>query len=295
MQNNLAIALNPREIEVQQRKLITKRKHSFLTAVKDSTIDLETLLTSIDQHSLEDQKRSSLMNRIDTKYVLPATMLPIILSVLSDEYTVLSENNKQIFNYETTYFDTKKREFYLAHHNGKLNRYKVRYRRYVESNRSYMEVKFKNNKGRTIKDRISLNQISPAQTEINQFINLCLEKKFSPLEKSLHVNYKRITLMNKYRQERLTIDIDIGFQSENNGNIRTLPNIIIAELKRETNNDASYFSKLVKSYNHAPLSFSKYCMGCALTGESNLKSNRFKPLISQLNKILNNTIGQTES
>ena len=40
------------------------------------------------------------------------------------------------------------------HQNKKLNRYKIRQREYLISDISFFEIKFKSNKGRTIKKRI---------------------------------------------------------------------------------------------------------------------------------------------
>ena len=45
-------------------------------------------------------------------------------------------------------------DLYHRHHIGRSNRFKVRSRRYVESDLCFFEVKYRNNKGRTIKNRI---------------------------------------------------------------------------------------------------------------------------------------------
>ena len=41
--------------------------------------------------------------------------------------------------------------FFLDHHNRRVNRNKIRFREYVGSNLTFLEVKTKNNKGKTIK------------------------------------------------------------------------------------------------------------------------------------------------
>ena len=47
---------------------------------------------------------------------------------------ILTIDNKKIACYKTLYFDTKYFDFYHHHHNNKVNRYKVRIRKYVDSN-----------------------------------------------------------------------------------------------------------------------------------------------------------------
>jgi hypothetical protein len=50
-------------------------------------------------------------------------------------------------------------ELYLQHHRGQFSRYKVRYRKYLIPTHA-SEVKAKNNKGRTRKQRIPCDRIS---------------------------------------------------------------------------------------------------------------------------------------
>src|SRR5687767_7859268 len=104
--------------------------------------------------SLDEMDGVKLMDRTDTKFLFKAEQLPAFLEQLATSYRVLEINDRRICRYETLYFDTADFQLYLCHQNGKLNRYKVRFRRYVESDVSYFEVKLKNNKGRTIKTRV---------------------------------------------------------------------------------------------------------------------------------------------
>jgi len=98
--------------------------------------------------------RVALMDRIDSKYIFNIHELPGFLEKLRPYYAVLDINEQEIFSYESLYFDTPNFDLYRFHHRGKLNRFKFRIRKYVESNLLFFEVKFKNNKGRTYKSRI---------------------------------------------------------------------------------------------------------------------------------------------
>jgi len=102
----------------------------------------------------------ALMNRTDTKFVFRADRLPDFLNSIKSEYRILNINDKRASKYETLYFDTPDFKLYKEHHRGKASMYKVRHRIYVDSQLHYFEIKFKNNKGRTIKNRIKRNELS---------------------------------------------------------------------------------------------------------------------------------------
>ena len=95
-----------------------------------------------------------LMDRTDTKFVFNIDILPAVLNEAKVFYKILDVEGNRISRYKTLYFDTQDFDLYNKHHSGKLNRYKVRHRTYVESSLGFLEVKFKNNKGRTLKTRI---------------------------------------------------------------------------------------------------------------------------------------------
>ncbi len=176
--------------------------------------DLKNRLLGFTPITLEEMDNVKLMNRTDTKYVFKFSQLPILLDQLKNEYHILDINGKRISRYESLYFDTKEFDLYHCHRRGKLNRYKIRFRKYVESGGIYFEVKFKNNKSRTIKDRVKQKQIDDSITGKAEI----LLKEKTPmlpidLEAKLWVKYSRITLVNKNSPERVTIDIDLNFKN----------------------------------------------------------------------------------
>ncbi|MCC8173951.1 MAG: VTC domain-containing protein, partial [Odoribacter sp.] len=85
----------------------------------------------------------------------------------------------------------------MAHHNGKKTREKIRIRTYVDCSESYFEIKNKNNKGRTEKKRIPVENV---KTAIQKGSSFCYSySKYNPedLKKQLYNDFKRITLVNK--------------------------------------------------------------------------------------------------
>ena len=98
-----------------------------------------------------------LMNRIEIKYVFSTSKLTDLVALLGKHYHVLEICNMRILPYSTTYLDTEDYLFYNQHVRGEFDRHKIRYRKYEATEESFLEIKKKTNKGRTIKWRIADN------------------------------------------------------------------------------------------------------------------------------------------
>lgn len=247
--------------------------------------EVAAILNEIEPISLAEMENVKLMDRTDTKYTFSFEELPGILSVAKNNYRVLVVEGKRLSRYETLYYDTSKLSLYNRHHNGELNRYKIRHRTYVESNIGFLEVKFKNNKGRTIKNRIK-KKGAPADLDLDSGIFLKSKLPFDPnsLVQVLWVNYSRLTLVSKTSAERLTIDINLEFVKGDK--THRFDGLVIAEVKQESKNPSA-FIKLMKALHIREGSISKYCMGVAVTYQ-NVKKNNFKAKLLTIQKILNN-------
>jgi len=246
------------------------------------------LLNDFTGHKLSDLKNAALMDRVDTKFMLPISYLTLILEELMPHYSVLDIEGRRLFTYDNTYFDTPDYSFYHMHHQGKLNRYKVRHRYYTDTQTGFLEVKFKNNKGRTIKTRIEKNEAFLDQNCIT-FLASQLGEQFQTLQASQKGSYQRIALANEQSGERLTLDLNLHFESLEKQDIEhktdiNLPLMFIAELKQNRHNIHSPFAQLMARLNIRPTNFSKYCIGCSLVAP-NLKANRFKPQLRSLQKL----------
>ena len=230
------------------------------------------------------------MDRMDAKYAFRIEMLELLLEQMKPTYQVLEVNGHRISRYESVYFDTNDFELFHKHHNERANRYKIRFRKYVESDLSFFEIKFKNNKGRTIKNRIK--QAATEGTIANEAEKF-LQKKtcFSArdLEPKLGVDFYRITFVNRFRPERVTFDLQLTFK--NNGVSQTMNNLVIAETKQERSG-RSEFVRLMKQHHIREGSLSKYCYGISCLNEG-IKNNNFKPDIKRFNKLLNDTTTST--
>ena len=228
------------------------------------------------------------MDRTDTKYLFTSTRLPLILDELKKDYRVLEINGNRVSQYESLYLDTRNFDLFHQHRRGKANRFKVRFRKYVESELTFFEVKFKNNKGRTIKDRVKHKQ--QIDGAVKDKAEILLKEKTTlnaaSLEAKLWVNYSRITFVNKNSPERVTIDLNLTFKNKEQD--RLIQNLVIAEVKQDKATTSS-FIKLMKKHHIREGSISKYCFGVISLFE-NIKHNNFKPKLTALNKIRYATI-----
>lgn len=239
---------------------------------------LTKLLHTFHGISLEELSRAPLMNRTDEKFAFRLVELPEILETIKPYYDVLNIDGKVIFDYTSQYFDNENYRFFNDHHRSLPHRFKVRIRTYIDTNASFLEVKEKI-KGRTDKKRIAIEGFTETFTgEHADFLRKRLKEEMN-LHPVMVNSYRRITLVNKTSEERLTIDFDVT-----NGSLespihkeQTLSQIVIAELKQPKLNRNSPFYQLMKNRRIHPFRISKFCFGMMdLYDQYVLKSNRFK-------------------
>ena len=244
--------------------------------------NISNIISDFTSISLDEMDGVKLMNRTDTKFAFKSDTLPLLLKKILPFYRVLAINDSCIQDYKSLYFDTQDRKFYLDHHNRRVNRNKIRFREYVGSNLTFLEIKTKTNKGKTIKKRIKVDEISDKLTlRQEEYINKIIGKNLN-VEAKQWINFSRITLVHKTQKERLTIDLNLTFENkERSGNLKQ---IAIAEVKQERMSRSSDFMRIAKELFISPIRISKYCMS-TLELNPNLKQNRFKEKKRFINKL----------
>ena len=251
---------------------------------------LYTQLACFSPITLEEMEKVRLMNRIDTKFITVPQHLYTLLLLMQSDYLIQEIDLQRINSYRTLYLDTEEKEMFLAHHNGCKNREKIRVREYVDFGLNFLEVKQKNNRGRTRKTRMPLPDSNAFKEEqCNAFIRHHASTLPQQLLPHVESNYDRITLVNRQHTERLTIDINLHFRNHRNGKEYSLCEPVIIELKQD-GSQASPVREWLSELGIHPLSVSKYCLGAILT-DPFLKHNRFKPKLMQINKITNYAYG----
>lgn len=259
---------------------------------------MNEILTTYKPITLEEMKAIRLMNRTDTKFVTTGEQLRRLLLMAGDAYYAQNVHGKRIAPYYTVYYDTPDCNMYNVHLTGKANRQKLRIRSYVDSGHNFLEVKTKNNHKRTKKKRVLVEGFDPLQPRYDlifdngrpegerpctDFMQQYLRYDPQTLLPQLENHFDRITLVNKQKTERLTIDTNLSFHNLVTGRDTSFDDIVIIELKRD-GLAHSPILELLRRLRIKPMGFSKYCMGSALTNDS-LRTNRFLPRLRMIDKL----------
>ena len=259
---------------------------------------MENLLRTYSPITLDEMSGIKLMNRTDTKFVTTVDRLRLLLELARGDYRAQEINGRRVASYYTAYFDTPDNNMYIVHQNGHAGRQKLRIRSYIESGLNFLEVKTKNNHGRTKKKRIDMVGFDPQHPDhgirflgqdeqyrsYDEFLHKHLRYDPTVLTEHLENHFDRITLVNKAKTERLTIDSNLCFHNLKTGNDVDLTGLVIIELKRDGLQPSPILGML-RDLRIKPSGFSKYCMGSALTNSA-LKRNNFKERLRLVERLL---------
>ena len=244
---------------------------------------------------LDDMKAVRLMNRVDQKYMASADQLEALLDRIADCYYVQQIDGEALAPYRTLYFDTEGLAMYTMHHDGKLNRQKLRVRTYRSTDTTYFEIKNKDNKKKTRKVRIPIDVAQfdhvDEVPEVRDFVdkntpynfNFQLST-FNSLHECLENSFNRITLVDKGMCERVTIDSGIHFHNRATGIDADISRLLVIEVKHEVGAPMSAIERALHEMHILPRRMSKYCIGTALTDPS-VKHNRFKPKLLYIDRL----------
>lgn len=208
---------------------------------------------------------AELLTRVDRKYVIPTGELGPVLACLQDSARILDIGGRREFGYRSTYYDTPQRDSFLTSGRSRRRRWKVRTRTYVDSGSSWLEVKTRQSRDQTVKQRIEYLDADEATTlsaEGTTFVADVLDADIAEaLEPVLVTGYRRTTLYLPASQSRVTIDVDLGWTSLTGRGDLDRPSIAILETK--TGSTPSEVDRLMWSRGHRPARISKYGVGMA--------------------------------
>lgn len=252
--------------------------------MKEILDKIDQILGEMPPITLEQMKVIKLMNRIDKKYIVNVEQLPLILEMAKNDYYVQETDDLRRFLYKSCYYDTVDDQMYTMHCNGKLTRQKIRVREYVSSNLTFLEIKSKSNKGRTSKVRIKVPDTNVLQQEeACNYIDEKARYNHGEIRPRLKNQFYRITLVNKGKTERLTIDVNIEFENCLTGDRNGNKKLCIIELKRDGNVPSPFLDYFMRLRIKAK-GISKYCYGMMLT-DPTLKRNRFMGKLRYISKV----------
>ncbi len=254
--------------------------------MENQTQSLGNLVAALPPITLEEMSSIRLMNRMDTKFVTNIPTLHKLLELARGSYYSQETNGHRISPYSTTYWDDGGRhEMFRLHLCGHSPRTKVRVRTYLDSGDTFLEIKKKNNHGKTSKKRVAV----PSMEEVikngtgEEFLTKLTGYTFSDIHPTLSNWFDRITLVNIGKTERLTIDFNLRFYNHETDREADMSDIVIIELKRD-GRVASPILPLLRQLRIKPSGFSKYCIGTAITHRE-LPQNRFKKRLRRIDKI----------
>ncbi len=246
---------------------------------------VRAFLDQMEPISLAEMDHVKLMRRRDTKYVFSIAKLPHVLNEVQHNYRVLSVDGHLAHPYSTMYYDTEGYDMYHNHHGKRLNRYKVRMREYVVSGLTFLEVKFKNNKGETVKKRINpVDTTTLSEMDSASFLAQNSPYTHTDIVPALQNSFNRITLVNKHFPERVTIDMDLAFEDVESHKVKHMPGLCIIEVKRDLSSGFTDMALALRKHRIKPMGFSKYCMGTAMTN-TEVRNNLFKGTIRHVSKL----------
>ncbi|GIM90915.1 polyphosphate polymerase domain-containing protein [Paractinoplanes toevensis] len=240
-----------------------------------------TELAPIGLHELVE--RAGLLTRIDRKYLLPASALPVILAGLPGDARILEIDGRRHFGYRSAYFDTPGLDSYRTTAQRRRRRFKLRIRSYLDSDLHLLEVKTRGPRGLTIKDRFPYAgdgvTLSP---EMRAYAVRSLEAarvtvRDPRFEAVITTRFERITLLLPSTGSRATIDRGLTWTLPDGGAL-CLSDRMIVETKSARG--ASPLDRLLWSLSHRPCPISKYATGMAAL-HPDLPDNRWHRILRQ--------------
>jgi hypothetical protein len=228
---------------------------------------------------------AALMTRRDRKYVVPVEVFVDAVGSLELDVAVLAIGERVVHHYRSLYFDTASLDLYRLAATGRRRRYKVRRREYVDDGVHMLEVKTKDARGRTVKERsMTMRAIDGAaggQLTVDEasFVVEALRAagidSSPPLRPSVETGYRRSTLIAATEGWRATVDRDLIGASAGGADVRLGCDLVV-ETKSAgapTALDRALWLRGVR-----PVRLSKFAVATAIT-RPGLAANRWNRVL----------------
>ncbi|WP_297741994.1 VTC domain-containing protein [uncultured Tessaracoccus sp.] len=203
--------------------------------------------------------------RVDRKYLLRSEEVGPIIRQLPG-VRVLEIDGQRGTDYSSTYLDTAGLEAYHLAGRGRRRRYKVRIRRYAGGD-AFLEVKWRDGRGQTHKQRIVHPGTWPLDGEAQDFVVDTLADagiqapKIADLAPVLTTRYRRTTLLLPDEDARATIDI--GLTCKSGQQKAEFDEFAVVETK--AGRRLTSLDLLLHRHGHRTARMSKYGVGLAAT------------------------------
>ena len=224
-------------------------------------MDFDELLSGFDAVSLDEvDRRASLQERTDQKYLVPLDALRRVLAHAREDHDVLEIDGARTFAYRSVYFDTPELTAFHDHVGDRTPRWKIRTRHYVDTGTRHFEVKLKDGEGRTVKER------ADADDGTDEVVGRVLrEAGLEPphdLRPTLVTEFRRATLAAADEPERSTVDWRVRLSVPDGPAIQMRDGCALVETKTRAGHGA--LDRLIADAGFEPVSLSKYRLGVGL-------------------------------
>lgn len=222
------------------------------------------------------------------RYVIPFYLVFDFLETIREKYVVLTEGSDLTNHNSMLYLDLPDYRLFRDHMNGKASRCLIKIKNTSGIEPSMIEIKFRSNKGITGKHlfayRDDLNHQIPNEVK-DKFFQMT-DISFLELRPSLESVSQKLVLMGRQINDRVEIDYGFGFSLP--GSPVKQMNLPIAVIRISgTQEQGIAAARFFDDRRIRPFSFSRYLLGGSLLLPDQ-KSNRYKPKILQLQKIMQN-------
>lgn len=221
----------------------------------------------------------SLLNRTDTKFIVPASLAVWVLARVADRYKVVMNGPGPLAHYITDYYDTSDLRCFYDEMSGRRPRYKVRVRSYQDG-KCFVETKVKDISERTRKHRLlrACRELEFSVPEMDLIAGRT-DLPVDELTRSIGVDYDRLSVVSPTSDERVTVDVNITVRA----GARRLgfPEVAIFETKQGCHTGLTPIMKSLQQHGLAACELSKYCSALAIA-DASLTMNRAAEMLRRL-------------
>ena len=249
-------------------------------------MDFTKIIDAFEPLSALEVKKVKFSDKEEMTYTFNNSFLPQLIESTKGDYSIITNGGKKYSSYKLLYFDTPKNRFYLDAHNGKRNRFVVRYRQCIDSNITYFEVKYMNKKGRKKKKKIKVDEIKTilGDEELDLLKKVMRKKKARKLKPRITCEFKRFILINRQNNHKVIVDSNMKFT--NNNSDTHYSDIALAKIIQERYDRNSKFVAALRESGIRQGQIGNYALGMSIFG--NQKSNLYKEKENRINKLIEN-------
>ena len=207
---------------------------------------------------------AELLTRVDRKYLVHESVLVELIERLDPRVRVLEIDGARTFGYASMYFDTPDLVSYHEHAKVRPKRFKVRTRAYLDSGTCALEVKTRDPRGLTVKERVphALDDRDVLTDEGRTFVAGFehAARHVDRLVPALRTTYRRATLLLS-PDERATLDTGLSFELPDGPRLRAGSWAVV---ESKSSGHPTELDRVMWALGHRPVLFSKYAVGSAL-------------------------------